>query len=219
MKMYYRDFIFEGELKDLAEFFLLCFVAENNTKLPQPSNIYVLDPQKQADPTVSNKGQISGIPTQYLDTKKPVLASKQEKLAFLESIKPINTIDLSSKQGLRTRIIYQLMNQTRISVKELMQKSGTDNSQNIRRTIKFLRKAGCQVRVEHYYTQAGKTYFDTNVGSTSLITLMSLGTPEQGKKARQQERAVWRKYSAKKPATPKTAGRVVEAQKLLDTPQ
>jgi hypothetical protein len=219
MKMYYRDFIFEGELKDLAEFFLLCFVAENNTKLPQPSNIYVLNSQKQADPTVPNKGQVSGISTQYLDTKEPVLASKEEKIAFLESIKPSNTIDLSSKQGLRTRIILQLMNQTRIPVKKLMQECGTDNSQNIRRTIKFLRKAGCQVRVEHYYTQGGKTYFNTDVGSTSIITLMSIGTPKQGKKAREQERAVWRKYSSRKPATPKPATRVVEAQKLLDTPQ
>jgi hypothetical protein len=48
---------------------------------------------------------------------------------------------------------------------------------------------------------------------------MSIGTPKQGKKAREQERAVWRKYSSKKPATPKPATRVVEAQKLLDTPQ
>lgn len=162
-----------------------------------------------------------GIPAKYLDKTQPTQASTDDQNRFMDSIKPSINIDINSRQGLRQRIITTLLPQKRIAVSQILKASKTNDIENVRRAIQFLREAGCVVRVEHYYKQHGKEYFDNNLGPTSLITLMSIGTPTQGRKARTDNKKVWQKYykSTAKPAAQKSAPvRVVEAQKLLDTP-
>jgi len=162
-----------------------------------------------------------GIPAKYLDKTQPTQASADDQNRFMDSIKPSINIDINSRQGLRQRIITTLLPQKRIAVSQILKASKTNDIENVRRAIQFLREAGCVVRVEHYYKQHGKEYFDHNLGKTSLITLMSIGTPAQGKKARTDSKKMWQKYykSTAKPAAQKSAPvRVVEAQKLLNTP-
>jgi len=171
--------------------------------------------------TGGDSGKLAGIPTKYLDKAQPKQASDDDKNLFLGSIKPSINIDINSRQGLRQRIIATLLPQKRIAVSQIFKASKTNDIDNVKRAIQFLREAGCVVRVEHYYKQHGKEYFDNNLGPTSLITLMSIGTPTQGRKARTDNKKVWQKYykSTAKPAAQKSAPvRVVEAQKLLDTP-
>ena len=222
MKIYYRDFVIEGETKELIEFSLACFMGNINVATKTSDEVYVISPEKQAK-KIAVKTTKHTVPTRLLDTKSPTLATSDQLAAFMDSIKPGIKIDISSRQGLRLRIINLMMSQNRLSVKEIMKKSGTDNPENVRKAIRFLRQAGCDIRVEHYYKQYGIEYFDKNVGPTSLITVMSIGTPAQGKAARQKDRDAWKKYYAKN-STPSTAKqtprkravRVVEAQKLLD---
>lgn len=217
MKIHYRDFTLEGEAKELIEFHRFSLSA--NVVSTNKDQVYVIDTPKEQKNSSSAK-VIHHIPTKYLDKTSPTIATDQQKADFLNSIKPSIYIDLNSRQGLRQRIISVLMTQDRVEANQIMKLAKTNKVSNIRKAIKFLRQAGCVVRVEHYYQQHNKDYFDNNLGPTALITLMSLGTPKQGKKARAAETEVWRKYA--KPvqkATPaKKPTRVVEAQKLLDTP-
>lgn len=180
-------------------------------------------PYKKSAPKLDQPAEATygGIPSKYLDKTQPARASAADQLRFMDSIKPSINIDINSRQGLRQRIITTLLPQKRIAVSQILKASKTNDIENVRRAIQFLREAGCVVRVEHYYKQHGKEYFDHNLGKTSLITLMSIGTPAQGKKARTDSKKVWQKYykSTAKPAAQKSAPvRVVEAQKLLNTP-
>lgn len=222
MKIHYRDFIIEGETKELIEFSLACLMGNQNTIVKQTDDVYVITPQKRLNEVPAKKQpnkQNYGIPTKFLDTKTPTPTTLGVKEAFLQAIKPAINIDVSSKQGLRTRVIDQLMPQKRIIVKEIMKNAGTKDIENVRRTIKFLRKAGCTVRVEHYYTQYGKEYFDSNLGLNAIVTLMTLGSPEQAKEARKQEREAWKKYytSTIKNKVESKVKRVVEAQKVINS--